>query len=233
MVFLIQIVYNNIEPNNRLIINTVTVYISNHKKKVRGQIISATQYAANKRLGVKLCPLYGDIFVYGVYMDVGKLYFVNDSFYERFNNHGLLGNKEIINGSPHNRPCCYLFKYDEDIDDIYWLIPISSKIDKYKKQYQKAIAKYGKCDNISFGYVLGKECAFLPQNLFPITSRYINNVYIDKNTSLPISVPPDLMAELNAKARKKIRYNQQGKLLGMTDIMKIYNELKQDSLCKL
>ena len=58
-------------------------------------------------------------------------------------------------------------------------------------------------------------------------------MYIDKNTSLPISVPPDLMAELNAKARKKIRYNQQGKLLGMTDIMKIYNELKQDSLCKL
>ena len=58
-------------------------------------------------------------------------------------------------------------------------------------------------------------------------------MYIDKNTSLPISIPPDLMAELNAKARKKIRYNQQGKLLGMTDIMKIYNELKQDSLCKL
>ena len=84
MVFLIQIAYNNIEPKYRLIINTVTVYISNHKKKVRGQIISATQYAANKRLGFKLCPLYGDIFVYGVYMDVGKLYFVNDSFYERF-----------------------------------------------------------------------------------------------------------------------------------------------------
>ena len=41
------------------------------------------------------------------------------------------------------------------------------------------------------------------------------------------------LAELNAKARKKIRYNQQGKLLGMTDVMKIYNELKQDSLCKL
>ena len=57
MVFLIQIVYNNIKPKYRLIINTVTVYISNHKKKVRGQIISATQYAANKRLGFKLCSL--------------------------------------------------------------------------------------------------------------------------------------------------------------------------------
>ena len=33
------------------------------------------------------------------------------------------------------------------------------------------------------------------------------------------------MAELNGKARKKIRYNFQGKKFGMTDIVKIYNEL--------
>lgn len=75
------------------------------------------------------------------------------------------------------------------------------------------------CDNISFGYVLGEECAFLPQNLFPITVEYINNVYIDKNTSLSITIPANLMAELNKKARKKIRHNQQGKKLGMSDIM--------------
>nr|DAI78428.1 MAG TPA: hypothetical protein [Caudoviricetes sp.] len=36
----------------------MTVYISNHKKKVRVQIISATQYAANKRLGFKLLPYW-------------------------------------------------------------------------------------------------------------------------------------------------------------------------------
>jgi hypothetical protein len=81
------------------------------------------------------------------------------------------------------------------------------------------------CDNISFGYILGEERAFLPQNLFPITEKYIDNIYIDKSTSLPITVPPDLMAELNKKARKKIRYNQRGQILGMSDTMKIYNEL--------
>ena len=36
------------------------------------------------------------------------------------------------------------------------------------------------------------------------------------------------MAELNRKARKKIRYNQQGKTLGLTNILKIYDELKKD-----
>ena len=150
-------------------------------------------------------------------MDTGKLYFVKDEFYERFNGCGLLENKEIIDGKQHNRPCCYLFKFSNDDSDIYWMIPVSSKVDKY-----------GICDNISFGYVLGEECAFLPQNLFPITEKYINNIYIDKNTSQPITIPADLMAELNRKARKKIRYNQHGKTLGLTNILKIYDELKKD-----
>lgn len=101
-------------------------------------------------------------------------------------------------------------------------------MDKYKLQYQKSIDKYGICDNISFGYVLGEKCAFLPQNLFPITEKYINNIYIDKNTSQPITISPNLMAELNKKTRKKIRYNQSGKILGMTNIVKIYNELMDD-----
>ena len=36
------------------------------------------------------------------------------------------------------------------------------------------------------------------------------------------------MAELNKKARKKIRYNQQGKKFGMSNIQKIYIELMKD-----
>ena len=108
-------------------------------------------------------------------MDTGKLYFVKDEFYERFKGCGLLENKEIIDGKQHNRPCCYLFKYNQNDSDIYWLIPISSKIQKYTSEYRKSIEKYGKCDNISFGYVLGEKRAFLPQNLFPITkAKYVS-----------------------------------------------------------
>ena len=161
-------------------------------------------------------------------MDTGKLYFVKDEFYKRFQGHGLLENKEHYDGKLHNRPCCYLFKFSEEDKDIYWLIPISSKVEKYKAEYQKSISKYGICDNISFGYVLGEERAFLPQNLFPITEEYIDNMYMDKNTNLPITISADLMAELNAKARKKIRFHQQGKKLGMSEPMGIYKALKMD-----
>lgn len=161
-------------------------------------------------------------------MEVGRLYFIKDSFYDRFPNCGLMTNKDMINGKPHNRPCCYLFKYENLQKDIYWMIPVSSQVQKYHSQYQRSIDKYGICDNISFGYVLGHENAFLPQNLFPVTKNYIENVYIDSNTALPISIPADLMAELNKKARKKIRYNMQGKKMGLSDIVTIYNALLQD-----
>ena len=157
----------------------------------------------------------------------GQLYFVKDDFYERFKDCGLLGNKESMNGIPHNRPCCYLFKFTDN-DKIYWMIPISSKIQKYTTQYNKSMQKYGKCDNISFVYVLGEKRAILPQNLFPVTENYIDGVYIDKNTRTPISFPKNILSEINKKARKKIRYNQNGKKFGMTDIVTIYNELLKD-----
>lgn len=156
-------------------------------------------------------------------MDIGKLYFIRDDFYDKFKNCGLLENKEMINGVMHGRPCCYMFKYEDN--DLYWMIPVSSKIEKYERQYKHSVDKYGLCDNISFGYVLGKRRAFLPQNLFPVTEEYIENTYIDMNTKRPITIPKDLMSELNKKARKKIRYNFQGKKFGMTDIVKIYNGL--------
>lgn len=165
-------------------------------------------------------------------MEQGKLYFVKDEFYDRFPNCGLLENKEIINGKPHGRPCCYLFKFDNDKSDIFWMIPISSKIEKYKEQYQHSIEKYKMCDNISFCYVLGEERAILPQNLFPITKEYIGSVYIDKNTNEPITLPKNILSDVNKKARKKIRYNQNGKRFGMTDIMKIYNELIKGAVKK-
>lgn len=158
-------------------------------------------------------------------METGKLYFIKDSFYERFTDCGLLENKEVINGRQHSRPCCYLFKYENTGDDIYWMIPISSKVDKYTREYNKSMEKYNQCDNISFCYILGEKRAILPQNLFPVTREYIGEVYMDKNTNAPIMLRRNILSEVNRKARKKIRYNQNGKKFGMTDIMKIYNEL--------
>jgi hypothetical protein len=59
------------------------------------------------------------------------------------------------------------------------MIPISSQVSKYKNYYNAKMAKYKRCDTITFGKVLGKEKAFLIQNMCPVTSSYIKNEYID------------------------------------------------------
>lgn len=72
-------------------------------------------------------------------MEIGKLYFIKDSFYDKFSNYGLLENKETINGKEHKRPCCYVLRFNNEDKNIYWMVPISSKVKKYKQKYQRTL----------------------------------------------------------------------------------------------
>ena len=69
-------------------------------------------------------------------IDVGYFYFVKDDFFDIINDPELMRNKE--NGI--KRPCYFCFKSKEN-DKIIWFIPVSTKIDKYKKIYENKIQK--------------------------------------------------------------------------------------------
>jgi len=86
-------------------------------------------------------------------MDDGHFYFLHDNYFIDFPDPKLEKNKETINGEFHNRPCFCAFAADSN--QIFWLIPFSSKTEKFKAIYQRKIARYGKCDTILFGKVLG------------------------------------------------------------------------------
>jgi len=152
-----------------------------------------------------------------------KFYFINDEYYEKFKGLGLLENREMIDGIPHGRPCYYAFK--EPDSKIYWMIPFSSKIEKYQKGYQIALNKYKICDGISFGYILGEKKAFLVQNMCPVTDKYITNIYIDKNTSAPVTIPHKLQIELNTKIRKALRLYRKGTKIVLTMALDIEKDL--------
>jgi len=159
-------------------------------------------------------------------MDLGTFYFIDDSYFKKFKKCGLMLNKETVNGKEHNRPCYYT--YQEKNSPIYWVVPISSQVPKYKGEYQIAIDKYGICDGISFGYVLGENTAFLIQNICPVTDKYITNQYIDNATSKPVGISPQLQKELNAKIRKVIRFMRTGKKIVLTNIEYLEKELLKE-----
>ena len=85
-------------------------------------------------------------------MKTGYLYFVKDELYDKFGKYGLLGNKESEKKALHNRPCCYLFHLEYG-ENIFWMIPVSSRIEKYEKEYKKSIDKYG----VGIDYILSKK----------------------------------------------------------------------------
>lgn len=134
-------------------------------------------------------------------------------------------NKE--NGN--KRPCYFCFK-SKKYDNIIQFIPVSTKIEKYKKIYNKKIQKQIKLgkktsvDTIVFGDIANTYSAFLIQNMFPVTQEYIENQYI-KN-KVPIRLSNKLQEEIIYKANKVLNlYNHGMKNIVFPNIDKILEQL--------
>ena len=157
-------------------------------------------------------------------MPRAQLYFLSNEYYQDFPDDKLMQNKDTIDGVPHSRPCFFAFP-DARIPEIYWIVPISSKYEKYKRIEQDKIKKHGRCNTIRFGTVLGRNTAFLIQNMCPITSKYIKNEYIDRIANIPVRVDLILEKELIEKAKKVIALYRNGIKLIFPDILTIEKEL--------
>ena len=153
-----------------------------------------------------------------------QLYFLSDQYYQDFPDDKLMQNKDVINGAPHNRPCFFAFQ-DSKIAEIYWIVPISSRFEKFKRIEQAKIRKYGHCNTIRFGTVLGRNTAFLIQNMCPATSKYLTP-YIDKNKR-PIRIDGRVAADVEKNARNVLAMAKRGAKVIFPDVFKIYKGLEQ------
>lgn len=74
------------------------------------------------------------------------------------------------------RPTYFCIKNENT--NILWFIPMSSKVEKYKKIRDEKIKKYGSCDTILIRKFLGKESVFLLQNMFPTIEKFVDHSHI-------------------------------------------------------
>lgn len=152
----------------------------------------------------------------------GKFYFIKNEFFDYIQDEELCKNKTMGN----KRPCYYCFK-DNNINNIIWFLPISSKVQKYQEIYNKKQSKYKNVDNIVFGYVEGEKRVFLIQNMFPTTPKYIVEKYIKQNRD--VEVNKELKKELERKASKVLKLVEKGyRNLVFPDIIKIREKLIKD-----
>lgn len=152
-------------------------------------------------------------------MRAGHFYFVKDQYFIDFPDRFLMQNR----GPMHDRPCFYAFQ--DTSTGLYWMIPFSSRVEKFRGIYQSKVSRSGRCDTIDFGYVLGHEKAFLIQNMFPITVDYIREEYIDSNSNVPVRIDGALEARLVKKAKKVLGLQRRGMNLIFPDVLAIERTL--------
>ena len=146
-------------------------------------------------------------------------YIIKDSIFDDMNEPYLKGNKK------GNRPHYYCF--EDSVTGLYWMIPLSSRIDKYKKIMDNK-EKAGKpCDIIHIVKLDDdRESAFLIQDMFPIIEEYIEREYTIAGNHLTLT-SEHTVKTIEQKARKVMGMLKRGVKFTSTqpDVLKIYDKL--------
>ena len=154
-------------------------------------------------------------------------YIIKDKFFEDMSDPYLKEVRPISQGNKaENRPHYYCF---EDTNmGIYWMIPLSSHIDKYRQIMEKK-EKVGKpCDILHIVKLDdNRESAFLIQDMFPITEEYIEREYTIAGNHLMLT-SEHTAKEIEKKARKVMGMLKRNIKFTPTqpDIMAIFEKLR-------
>jgi hypothetical protein len=146
----------------------------------------------------------------------GYLYHIKDDFFDIVDDDNLMTNHE----RGKKRPTYFTIKDN----DILWFIPLSSKVEKYKKIVDKKIRKFGVCNSILIRNVLGHESVILLQNAFPTLEKYIDHVHILENGE-PAKVISTTCNEILDNFELMMKLKSKGINLFFTDIDKIKDQM--------
>jgi len=141
-------------------------------------------------------------------IQTGYLYHIKDEFFDKINDKEVMINHE--NG--HSRPS-YLVVKDKE---LLWFIPLSTKVDKYKKIIEQKNKKYGFCRTILIRKIGGRKQVILIQNAFPTIEKYIQNRHIVNGVY--IKVPSSLQKEIMNSLQYMFSLKDKGIDLFFTDI---------------
>lgn len=132
----------------------------------------------------------------------GHFYFVSDEFYKKIQDPFLKINYEYS-----QRP--HYFPFTDSKTGLLWLVPCSSKVEKFEKIIEKKKAKHKPTDTIKIVILLDNKTALLFQDMFPVTEKYITDEYIKGGQAVRIA-DPDTITMLEKTAAKTIKMIHKG-----------------------
>lgn len=148
-------------------------------------------------------------------------YIIKDKFFEDMADPYLKGNKA------ENRPHYYCF--EDTNTGIFWMIPLSRRVDKYKQIMEKKKSIGKPCDIIHIAKLDdSRESAFLIQDMFPIIEEYIEREYTIAGNHLMLT-SEHTAREIEQKARKVMGMLKRGVKFTPTqpDVVAILEKLRE------
>lgn len=145
------------------------------------------------------------------------LYIVSDEFFKKY------PNKRYMDNKGENRPHYYAIA---DKAGILWLIPLSSRVEKYKRLIQENEARHGagKCVHYVVAPIYGKERAFIICDMFPVLPKYILRAYKVNNTPY-ILQNKNIRKNIEEKANAYLNMVERGVLHSPLNIMNVKKKL--------
>ena len=140
----------------------------------------------------------------------GYVYHISDAYFDVAKDGKLMRNHE----SGAYRPTYYCLK--DDKTQLLWVIPMSSKVEKYRPFIEKDMIRYGVCNKIYIGRYGNGDSAFLLQNMFPILPQFINHVHTI--AGIPMPVNPEVVEEVLKRFREVRRLHSRGAKVVFPDI---------------
>lgn len=147
-------------------------------------------------------------------------YIVSDDYFKVFPDPYLKGNKE------ERRPHYYAL-FDKDTQ-LYWMIPMSSRIEKYASIINAREKSNRPCDILHIAKLdNGQKSAFLIQDIFPVSKDFIEREYTIADNHLRVT-SEHLAKTINQKAKNVLMLTRKGVKLNPTqpDVLKIEQILK-------
>ncbi|WP_315274067.1 type III toxin-antitoxin system CptIN family toxin [Selenomonas sputigena] len=152
-------------------------------------------------------------------MKTSGFYIIKEQFFTDMSDPFLKGNKQ------GNRPHYYCFQ--DEREGIYWMIPLSSKVEKFQRIIYKKHQQGKPCDTL---HILklddSHESVFLLQDMFPVDDSYIERKYTIAGNHLMLTSEHEIKI-LEKKARKVLKLIRHGVkfLPTQPDVMRIYRIL--------
>lgn len=130
-------------------------------------------------------------------IEPGCFYFIDDKFFSVVKDIYLKANYQ-----DSKRPHYFAFKDEET--GLVWMIPCSSRVDKYQKIIEDKLSRNKPTDTIQIVTVFDRKSVLLLQDMFPVRVDYVCGQYFKGGQRVAIT-DPDVIARIDKAARKVSR----------------------------